>query len=59
MKKVYLKPVISIEDFDLEEYLLGASQITGEDGDLEGDYSDSKGREDFEGEGDSGWGALW
>ena len=59
MKKVYLKPVISIEDFDLEEYLLDASQITGEDGDLEGDYSDSKDRKDFEGEGDSGWGALW
>ena len=58
MKKVYLKPVISIEDFDLEEYLLGASQIPGEDGDLEGDYSDSKDRGN-DNEGGSIWGDIW
>lgn len=57
MKKDYLKPTISIEKIELEDvYLMDTSApVTGE----ESDNFSSKDREDFEGEGDSGWGNLW
>lgn len=59
MKKDYIKPEITIEDFDIETPMLldtSYDKIVGEGG--QGDLG-SKDREDFEGEGDSGWGTLW
>ena len=53
MRKIYIKPEIIVEDIELCDVI--ALSI---DPDGEGDAA-SKDREDFEGEGDSGWGALW
>lgn len=56
MKKDYLKPEQYISVFEVQTDMLEASYIEG--GDQVGP-SDSKDRGDFEGEGDSEWGALW
>lgn len=56
MKLNYIKPEISINDIDLEcDLATTSSPVTDEEINDPG----SKDRGDFEGEGDSGWGALW
>lgn len=54
MKKDYLKPEQHISVIEMEDLLQTSSSVGGTT-----DEFDSKDREDFEGEGDSGWGALW
>lgn len=56
MKKDYLKPELYIADLETEDLICDiiSGSMNGE-----AKPADSKDREDFEGEGDSGWGALW
>lgn len=56
MKKDYLKPAISIESVEFKDICVldTSAPVTDETVDPA-----SKERENFEGEGDSGWGALW
>jgi hypothetical protein len=57
MKKDYIKPEITIEEFELKDCLLvEASYIPGTDQPL---IPRGKDREDFEGEEESSWGTLW
>lgn len=57
MKVNYIKPKITIEEFELKDCLLvEGSGIPGTDEPI---IPRNKDREDFEGEGDSEWGALW
>lgn len=57
MKKDYLKPEQHISVIEMEDLLQTSSPVT-DDEIQDGDVG-SKDRGDFEGEGDSGWGALW
>ncbi len=57
MKKDYLKPELYIADLEAEDLI--CQVISGSMTDDEINDPGSKDRGDFEGEGDSGWGALW
>ena len=59
MKKRYLKPELHINLVEMRDVLLQSTSSSVSDEVVEGDGFGSKDRGDFEGEGDSGWGALW
>lgn len=60
MKKRYLKPELHINLVEMRDVLLQMTSSSVGDEVVEGDDGfGSKDRGDFEGEGDSGWGALW
>ena len=57
MKKRYLKPEQHINVVEMEDLMQLQASAPVAGGETNNPLS--KDREDFEGEGDSGWGALW
>ena len=59
MKKDYLKPELYIADLEAEDLICELISGSMTDEEIQDGDVGSKDRGDFEGEGDSGWGALW